>query len=111
MPESDHTFTYHYLLSGNAEMWYDAPSNGLTLRDIKNGDYVYARQAYTNSVCGSSGDACAPPSSSQFTLQSTAAGAEDSLVLQPGTMTYVLLKLCNDDTPPDTCSTWKRTGA
>lgn len=104
-------FTYHYILSGNAEMWYNAPTNRLTVRDLKNGDHVYVRYQYTNSACGSAASACAPSSSSQFTLQGTSAGGEDSITLQPGTKTYVLLKLCNDDAPPDTCSDWKRTGA
>jgi hypothetical protein len=35
----------------------------------------------------------------------------ETFYLSPNSYTYVLLRLCKDDAPPDTCSAWKRSAA
>jgi hypothetical protein len=44
-------------------MAYDKDSNRLTGRDFKDGDYMYIQYAFTNTQCGTTGNACAPPRS------------------------------------------------
>ena len=75
------------------------------------GDTIYIRYGFTSTICGTSGSACAPSSSSTFRLQKSSKDYRESITVQPGSSTYIILKLCNDDAPPDTCSEWKRTSA
>jgi hypothetical protein len=102
--------SFSYTLSGNGQMAYDKDSNRLTGRDFKDGDYMYIQYAFTNTQCGTTGNACAPPRYSTFRLQKPDKDYSEGINVSP-TATYILLKLCNDDTPPDTCSNWKRTTA
>ena len=103
---------YDYILSGNGRMKYTSSSNLLEIWDYKNGDYIAVHYAYTNTVCGSSGSACSPSSENGvIRLSSPNAGTYEPHTLSPGTKTYVLLKICNEDTGPDTCSNWKRSAA
>ena len=103
--------SYGYTLSGNGRMEYDASNNTLTGIDYKTGDTIYIRYGFTSTICGTSGSACAPSSSSTFRLQKSSKDYRESITVQPGSSTYIILKLCNDDAPPDTCSEWKRTSA
>ena len=79
--------------------------------NYKTGDTIYIRYGFTSTICGTSGSACAPSSSSTFRLQKSSKDYRESITVQPGSSTYIILKLCNDDAPPDTCSEWKRTSA
>ena len=103
--------SYGYTLSGNGRMEYEADVNKLTGIDYKTGDTIYIRYGFTSTICGTSTSACAPSSSSTFRLQKTTKDYREALTVSPGSSTYIILKLCNDDAPPDTCSEWKRTSA
>ena len=103
--------SFGYTLSGNGRMEYDSASNVLTGIDYKTGDNIYIQYAFTSKACGTAGSACAPSGYSTFRLKSSAKDYRESIGVSPGSSTYILLKLCNDDAPPDTCSEWKRTSA
>ena len=91
-------------------MTYTSSSNKLVIHDYKTGDTMYVNYAYTNTSCGTVGSACAPSSYGTIRRSTTGIGSE-TYYLTPGSYTYVLLQLCNDDAPPDTCSNWKRSAA
>jgi hypothetical protein len=99
-----------YTLSGNGIFSYSTSSNNLAMQDVKTGDFLYTLIAYTNTVCGNYDNACAPSNWSRIYANSPNPHTEYHL-LSPGTKDYVLLRFCQDDTPPDTCSQWKRVQA
>ncbi len=102
---------YSYILSGNGKMSYTSSTNYLQGWDYKNGDNIAIHYAYTDSVCGSTGSACAPGTENGVVrITSPNAGAYEDWTLAPNKK-YVLLKICNEDTGPDTCSNWKRSAA
>ena len=58
---------------------------------------MYIQYAFTNIQCGTTGNACAPPRYSTFRLQKPDKDYSEGINVSP-TATYILLKLCNDDT-------------
>lgn len=101
---------YTYTLSGNCRATYVSSANQLTIEDLKTGDACYVNYKFTNDVCGTTGNACAP--SNPGTTRRDATGIGSSTYTYGSTSSsYYVFRLCNDDSPPDTCSSWKRTGA
>lgn len=90
-------------------MFYGTTYNTLHIWDYKDGDRVYVNYAWTGTVCGHYDSACAPSSYGKIS------GTHDDIgywkFSMPERDTYILLRICNDDLPPDTCSVWKRTNA
>lgn len=99
-----------YTLGANGGMYYQSSGNKLTIYDYKSGDRMYVRYGYTGVVCGSVGDVCAPDAYATISRASTGEGSTTYDLPRAGG-TYTLFKLCQDDTPPDTCSQWKRSGS
>lgn len=92
-------------LPGNGEFYYNADKDLLRITDRKDGDYLYAKVGYRSEPCGTVNDACEPPNPLTYRNAQSNAGYHGYHQLRP-TGTYVFIKLCNDDFPPDTCTKW-----
>ena len=102
-----------YTISARGVFSYITSSNHLNMNDLENGHYLYTRYKFTNTPCSapqSDADACEP--SNWSTLRNNSSNIHNEQhTLNAGTYDYVLLKFCQDDTPPDTCSDWKWSAA
>ena len=102
--------SYEYELPGNGYVHYATSSNNFGVTDMKDGNVLYVRYAFTGAACGSVGNACAPSTYSTHVLAYGYDGYQEIWGTSP-TARYVVFKLCQDDAPPDTCSEWKRSAA
>ncbi|GAA2832199.1 hypothetical protein [Crossiella cryophila] len=94
----------------NGEFYYNAAKNLVRITDGKDNDHLYIDVGYRSEPCGTVNDACEPSPKLRYRNAQANSGYSGYHQLRPAGA-YLFIKLCNDDTPPDTCTKWFMTSS